>query len=120
VTAQGGIRVDKIKVHELVAYARRFAVPEYRGLCAITPQRAAAHEKNPYAAPDDVGLLVAYDGDELIGYLGILPGLWRRETELRKVYWLTALYVAPVPARALAGTALLLAARRLRYDMLAS
>lgn len=113
------VRIDKVRTDDLLEYARRFSAPDYRGLCPVTPQRALAHAHNPLADPGDIALLVAYRGDEVIGYLGIVPGAWAGDGEAGKVYWLTALYVAPRHARTV-GALIVLQAMKLGYDLITS
>jgi hypothetical protein len=119
-TADARIRIEKVTVKELAGYASRFFAPDYHGPCPITPKRAAAHAANPAAAPDDVALLVAYSGEQVVGYMGILPGWWRNGGERRKVYWLTALYVVPTFERTVAGASLVFQAMKLGYDLVTS
>jgi hypothetical protein len=42
-------------------------------LIPITPHRAASQSLNPRGHPDDIILIVAYNNNELIGYIGALP-----------------------------------------------
>ncbi len=55
------------------------------------PCNEPSHTRNnPYAAKDDVVLLVAIDSDdEIVGYFGILPLLLREGKNYHKVHWFT-------------------------------
>ncbi len=55
----------------------------------ITTHRALAQIRNPRARPEDVALLVAYDGDRICGYIGVLPELIFLKGRTHMVGWLT-------------------------------
>jgi hypothetical protein len=82
-------------------------------------QRAMAHARNPYAAKDDVALMVAIDSDEeVVGYFGILPLLLREGKDYHKVHWFTTWNVsAKVRGRGLGGE-LMAEALNLGHDFL--
>ncbi len=88
---ENDIRFEHIKVKDLHDFAERVLSDSQPGqFVPITMQRAIAHANNPYAAKEDVGLLVAIDGDdEVVGYFGILPLLLRNGEEFSKVNWFT-------------------------------
>jgi GNAT superfamily N-acetyltransferase len=85
------IRIEHIKVGELEAFAERvISAAEPGQFVPISMQRARAHAHNPYADPEDVGLLAAIDQDEeVVGYFGILPMRLRVGEELHKTHWFT-------------------------------
>lgn len=58
----------------------------------ITRHRALSQIRNPRAEADDVLLLLAYEGDTLVGYLGVLPD--RMNGDL-KCGWMSCLWIAP-------------------------
>jgi len=59
-----GIRFEHIKVKDLPTFAEGVLCTAKQGqFVPISMQRAVAHAHNPYAEPDDVGLLVAVDAD---------------------------------------------------------
>ena len=67
------------------AYAALGAVP-------ISPLRAQAQARNPRARPDDPLLFIAVDDDEqLLGYLGTLPG----DAAERHLAWLSCIWTSP-------------------------
>ena len=70
-TMSEDIRYTYIKVKDLPALADENITGAAPGkFIPITRHRAAAMAANPYADPDDVGMTVAYKGDELVGYFG--------------------------------------------------
>lgn len=71
------------------------ANPTFKKAAPIPLIRALAQSKNPYGRPDDVVLLVAYCGDQCVGYQGLLPGLLKTDVQTSKVYWGMAWYVIP-------------------------
>jgi len=85
------IRIEHIKVGELEAFAEKVIMGARPGqFVPISMQRARAHAHNPYADPEDVGLLAAIDQDEeVVGYFGILPMRLRVGDELHKTHWFT-------------------------------
>lgn len=58
----------------------------------ITRHRALSQIRNPRAAAEDVLLLLAYEGANLVGYLGVLPD--RMNGQL-KCGWMSCLWIAP-------------------------
>ncbi len=65
------IRIAHIKVGELEAFADRvISAAEPGQFVPLSMQRARAHAHNPYADPDDIGLLAAIDRTRR--WLGIL------------------------------------------------
>jgi len=90
------IRIERIKVKDLVQFAKQtISSASYGQLIPITTQRAIAHSHNPYAESEDIGLLVAYSGNECVGYFGILPILLQHGSEYSKVYWFSTWLVSP-------------------------
>ena len=92
----GNIRIEKIKLADLNDFARQtIGNPIFKKAAPIPLIRASAQSKNPYGHPDDVVLLVAYCGNQCVGYQGLLPGLLKTATQTAKVYWGMAWYVIP-------------------------
>ena len=61
----------------------------------ISHHRALSQVKNPRLNEEDVVLLLAYDGDNLVGYLGILPDtIFLKKRDPIKVGWLSCLWVS--------------------------
>jgi len=114
------IRIEHIKVKDLVVFAEGLIGAAREGqFIPISMQRAVAHAHNPYAAKDDVALLVAIDAEEeVVGYFGILPLLLRHGGEYYKVHWFTTWNVsAKVRGRGLGGE-LMAEALTLGHDFL--
>ena len=60
----------------------------------ISRHRAVAHIKNPSAADEDILLILAYSGEELAGYLGILPDhIHLPDGRIEKCGWLSCIWV---------------------------
>jgi len=90
------IRIERIKSVDLVQFADRFIGSARPGqFIPITMQRAIAHANNPLVNEDDVGLLVAFHGDECVGFFGIMPVLLKKRDEYSKVQWFTTWRVSP-------------------------
>ena len=67
----------------------------------ITPQRAISQVNNPYAQQEDVALILAIDSNEqLIGYIGIMPGKTTFSDE--RFFWNTCWWVDKVEGKAVA------------------
>ena len=77
----------------------------------ITKQRALSHVRNPRAEKTDVALLVAYDGDAVVGHLGVLPDKIFVNHGEQKIGWVTAWWADP--NRKYAGVGLMLLMRAL-------
>lgn len=73
---------------ESAEYGRWKVVP-------ITKHRALSHSKNPRALPGDVALIVATEGDEMVGYIGMLPDHFFSEAGMQRGAWLSTLWVDP-------------------------
>lgn len=114
------IRFEHIRVKDLHDFAERVLGNSSPGqFVPITMQRAIAHAKNPYAAKEDVGLLVAIDSDgEVVGYFGILPLLLRSGEELSKVNWFTTWSVSSKVRGRGVGAQLMAEALNLEQDYL--
>lgn len=59
----------------------------------ISRHRAASHIANPRAEDDDVLLLVAYDDDVPVGYLGVLPDRIYGDNGPERCGWLSCMWV---------------------------
>ena len=73
----------------------------------ITKHRALSYTHNPRADKDDVVLLVAYQDNQVIGYLGILPDKLFVNKDVYKFGWLTSWWVNPCCATTGVGAVLL-------------
>ena len=91
----GSIKIEKIRLQEIYKFAcNALHQPPYQAAAPISLRRALSQSNNPYGRPDDVALLVALNGDQCVGYQGILPGLFCQNGKLRKVHWSTAFFVS--------------------------
>lgn len=59
----------------------------------ISKHRALSHINNPRADDDDVLLLLAFEDDQLVGYLGILPDKIYHNNKFEKCGWLSCLWI---------------------------
>ena len=73
----------------------------------ITKQKAASFCHNPRAEKNDPVLLVAYQDNQVVGYLGILPDKIFFNNADRKLGWLTSWWVDPCIATKGVGAILL-------------
>ncbi|MBL7161826.1 MAG: hypothetical protein ISS57_04410 [Anaerolineales bacterium] len=123
---QKDIRFEHIKVKDLHEFAERVLGSSRKGqFVPITMQRAIAHANNPYAAKNDVCLLVAIDdaddaddADEVVGYFGILPLLLRNGDEYFKANWFTTWSVSSKVRGRGVGAQLMAEALSLNQDYL--
>ena len=114
-------RIERIPVRDLHEFAKRAQNDHQRyPVLPITTIRALAQTKNPAAAKDDIGLVVAYVNGRCAGYLGILPCRLRLAKTLTKVHALSTFYVdAPFRGTAVART-IMSDTIELGYDLLLS
>lgn len=90
------IRLKEVRVKDLYDFAREYATAKDPGdLEVISQRRGRSQANNPHADEYDVGLLIAYEGDKCVGYLGLMPGLAEIGDNYEKVYWATGWYVSP-------------------------
>lgn len=62
----------------------------------ISTPRAISHIRNPRAAGQDVLLIIAREGEEMVGYLGVLPDMiYNEKGEALKCGWLSCMWVNP-------------------------
>ncbi|MFY9397996.1 MAG: GNAT family N-acetyltransferase [Desulfomonilia bacterium] len=66
-----------------------------RDVLPITRHKLLSFVNNPNAKEDDVLLLVAYDGDAVVGYIGLLPDRVFIDGAERRIAWLTSWWVDP-------------------------
>jgi GNAT superfamily N-acetyltransferase len=89
------IRIKRIKAKELRDFTRAaLSCSNYRDILPISPARALAHSKNPYAEKEDVVLLLAYKDGRCVGYHGLLPGLLQYEGNFFPVFWGSTFFVS--------------------------
>ena len=111
------ITIKLIPVRELEEFSRIIRNPDETN--PLPPARGRSQARNPYADPDDIGLLVAYRGERCVGYLSIMPGLLRLSGRDVKFVWGSSWYVLPEFRRS--RVAFLLARKVMeRYDIIAT
>jgi len=111
--------IKKIPLKDLVAFANqvdKHTPPD--GVLPISRQRALSQSQNPFASPDDVALLVAYDNDTCVGYLGVVPGAASVNGSCQKVFWLSTWYVSPKARDSGVAMQLLFTACQLKGDIM--
>ncbi len=87
-------RIDLIPYRDIA----QFALDQVQGdgMIAISRSRGTAWANNPYSAPDDVALLVAYVDDRVAGYFGMMTGRVRSpEDGDRPMNFASTWYVDP-------------------------
>ena len=91
------VTIEAVRVGELVDFVECYLETGSRQTIApLTRRRALSHSRNPYARPDDTGLLVAYAGETCVGYQGLLPvSFLGTDGERSSVAWSTSMFVAP-------------------------
>lgn len=110
-SAGAEVSILRVRVRELEEFARRTAEEARQGgVVAISPERARAQARNPFAQPDDVALVVAYVGGRCEGYMGLFAGCLREGGRDRRVTWMTTWYASPRVRRMKVGYRLLTAA----------
>jgi GNAT superfamily N-acetyltransferase len=63
----------------------------------ISTHRAISHINNPRVSPDDILMIIAYENDEMVGYLGVLADkIYNAKEEEYKCGWLSCMWVNPV------------------------
>lgn len=99
------ITLKTLKRKELEDFISSGAFKQYDFL-PITKHRALSHMKNPKATDEDTLLILAFDEEKLIGYVGCFPDCFVIDGKQIRYAWLSTLYVNPEyrkkrPAKAL-------------------
>lgn len=82
------IHFEKIKVKNLAEFVKKYNKNKtLNDVAVISDQRALAHSLNPLADENDIGLILAYKGNNCVGYLGIIPGLAEIRNSFVKIYF---------------------------------
>ena len=70
---------------------------DHMPVAPISTHRAISHIRNPRAEPDDILLIIAYENDEMVGYLGVLADrIYNPSGESFKCGWLSCMWVNPI------------------------
>jgi len=59
----------------------------------ITKQRIISQINNPFAEEKDTLLIVAYDNDDIVGYIGLLPTIFKKDHITYKYFWGTTWWI---------------------------
>jgi hypothetical protein len=86
----------------------------------ITRRRALSQVANPRAEENDTLLIAAYNQDQLVAYVGILPDLLANGHQDLKFGWLTAWWADKASGHRLAGLKVLLSAMKKYSNRLAA
>jgi GNAT superfamily N-acetyltransferase len=88
-----------IRTDELLDYVNS---QEYdkQSFVPISKLRALSHANNPRARPEDIALILAFDKEKLIGYLGSIPEYLFIDEKRIPVCWLSCMWVLPEYRRA--------------------
>lgn len=83
-----------LPLRELEAYLHSKAYQQ-ADYVAISKHRALSHWRNPRALPDDVVLVLVYEEEELVAYLGVFADDLHFQTGVEHVGWLSCMWVNP-------------------------
>lgn len=86
------MKIDEIALGDLESFAAR---ARCCGMVPVSARRARSQARNPHARPDDVAMLAAWEGERMIGYLGLLPAVLRAGEERARVSWISTIFVDP-------------------------
>lgn len=90
-------RFEYVPIKDLPALASKTINGALAGtFIPITKHRAEAMAANPFADPDDVGMVVAYWEGKLVGYFGIMPIMLKCGSAFSKAHWFTTWNVSPL------------------------
>lgn len=89
------MEIREIRQHQLQAYIDS---AEYRTTryVAISKHRALSHLRNPRVKPDDLVLVLIYEGGEMVAYLGVFADNLHFSTGIEHVGWLSCMWVNPI------------------------
>jgi GNAT superfamily N-acetyltransferase len=89
----------EIKTYNSVQLNDLILSDEYRTMpvVPISTHRAISHIRNPRAESDDVLMIIAYDNNAMVGYLGVLADkVYNTQGEEYKCGWLSCMWVDPL------------------------
>lgn len=82
-------RLNRQQLHDFV-HSEQFQTMEF---LPISKHRGLSHTRNPRLGEQDTLLLLAYEGDELVGYLGVLPDAIVHAGDFERCGWLSCIWV---------------------------
>lgn len=88
------MRFETVTIAQLPTY---LASEEYKRAryIAISKHRALSHMRNPRARAEDVVLVLVYENEELVAYLGVFADDLQFENTVAHVGWLSCMWVNP-------------------------
>ena len=89
------IFIKSLSLNQLREELSKKKIFENQEYIPITAHRAISHVNNPRAESDDILLYVAYEKNQICGYVGMLPDYLFAENGKEKIAWLTAWWVSP-------------------------
>jgi len=89
------MEIRKIRQHQLKTYIQstEYETTKY---VAISKHRALSHLRNPRVKPNDLVLVLIYEGGEMVAYLGVFADDLHFSTGLEHVGWLSCMWVNPI------------------------
>ncbi|NMH29640.1 GNAT family N-acetyltransferase [Flavobacterium silvaticum] len=88
------IRIRKVYRREIPEILNEKAVWDNEFL-SVSRHRLLAHYHNPNCADDDIVLLLGYQNDELLGYMGVFTDYVTLDGNHQKIGWLSTWWVHP-------------------------
>ena len=89
------MQIREIKHHQLQEYIDSEEYKLTRHV-AISKQRAISHIRNPRAKADDLVLVLIYEQEEMVAYLGVFADDLYFSTGNEHVGWLSCMWVNPI------------------------
>lgn len=86
------MRFQSIRIKELEDFVTS-AQYKQAAVLPITQHRAYSQVQNPRAQPNDVALVLAYEGEELVAYLGVLPDTLYLGGQALRCGWMSCIWV---------------------------
>jgi GNAT superfamily N-acetyltransferase len=89
------MEIREIRQHQLQAYVDS---TEYKRskYVAISKHRALSHIRNHRVKPDDLVLVLIYEAEEMVAYLGVFADDLHFSTGVEHVGWLSCMWVNPI------------------------
>jgi GNAT superfamily N-acetyltransferase len=88
------LRIEKLQKAELEAFVMSEAFTQMRHI-PISRHRAISQVRSPRAKEEDVLLLIAYEEDKMLGYLGLLPDDFHTGDKIYHFAWMSTIWVHP-------------------------